>query len=575
MDEIKKLQNLLKSLAFKDDVFSPRALSRQVEFKALVENTTIGEMRTYKEKLYALLNNDFTLPRCECGEPCSFKSTTTGFNMFCSVKCAQSSEKTKLNRTKGIQDKYGVSNVRQLKSVKDKIKAHLTQHKIEIINAKKKATVKKRYGVDNVAQASIVKEKISQTNIDRYGDASVLKVDSVRAKIESTCLKKYGSKHAMQSTRVQALLKDGMISRHGVKHNSQLESTKVKRRLSLEQSYKDKILPVRLKQMEELGYIPHEWVAADFNTCESSYKFKHIACNTVFDGKFFNGTFSLCPKCVTSNRSSLEELLCTELLKRNIHIESNNRTIIKPQEIDIICNNKLGIEINGVYWHQAEKSKPILDKLTRANNAGYQLLHFWDYEIIHKLPICISMICAKLNIFDNKIAARKCKIVKLTTKQARIFFNDNHLQGFIPGENYIGLEHNNNIVMAAIFGKSRFQKGKIELYRLASEKHYSITGGFAKILSSVEFQTLISYADKRYSSGDVYKRHGFQFIRETPPNYYWVKGNDILTRYKTQKHKLKKLFPDCDLSLSESEILQQNGYLKIKDCGNIVFELKK
>ena len=55
-------------------------------------------------------------------------------------------------------------------------------------------------------------------------------------------------------------------------------------------------------------------------------------------------------------------------------------------------------------------------------------------------------------------------------------------------------------------------------------------------------------------------------------NYHWVKGDEIYTRYQCQKHKLKKILGDkFNKDLSENENMTLNGYIKIYDCGNLVF----
>lgn len=84
---------------------------------------------------------------------------------------------------------------------------------------------------------------------------------------------------------------------------------------------------------------------------------------------------------------------------------------------------------------------------------------------------------------------------------------------------------------------------------------------------------LVSYADMRFSKGDVYLRHGFALSHQSPKNYFWTNGNVLLSRYKCQRHKLEKLFNQkFDKELSENDIMKNRGYVKISDCGNLVFE---
>lgn len=78
-------------------------------------------------------------------------------------------------------------------------------------------------------------------------------------------------------------------------------------------------------------------------------------------------------------------------------------------------------------------------------------------------------------------------------------------------------------------------------------------------------------------NGGVYSRLGFdradRFITE--PNYVWVPYNfsndkTVLTRYQTQIKKLKDQGLDVYGHI-EDEIMQNRGYFKIYDSGNMRF----
>ena len=56
------------------------------------------------------------------------------------------------------------------------------------------------------------------------------------------------------------------------------------------------------------------------------------------------------------------------------------------------------------------------------------------------------------------------------------------------------------------------------------------------------------------------------------PNYWWCKGNEKLTRYACQKHRLKNVLGDMfDPELSETENMMLNGWTRMHDCGNLVY----
>ena len=57
------------------------------------------------------------------------------------------------------------------------------------------------------------------------------------------------------------------------------------------------------------------------------------------------------------------------------------------------------------------------------------------------------------------------------------------------------------------------------------------------------------------------------------PNYKYLKDTEVLSRYQCQKHKLAELLgPDnFNPEISETENMLSNGYVKMYDCGNLVY----
>ena len=70
----------------------------------------------------------------------------------------------------------------------------------------------------------------------------------------------------------------------------------------------------------------------------------------------------------------------------------------------------------------------------------------------------------------------------------------------------------------------------------------------------------------------MYRQLGFDLLKVSDPNYWYVRGDEVLSRYQAQKHKLPQLLGSSfDPELSESENMQQAGFERIYDCGNLVF----
>ena len=86
---------------------------------------------------------------------------------------------------------------------------------------------------------------------------------------------------------------------------------------------------------------------------------------------------------------------------------------------------------------------------------------------------------------------------------------------------------------------------------------------------------VLSYCDRSWSEGNLYKQLGFKNIDKSTPSYFYSNGITTITRYQAMKHKLKKLLGDkFDQKLSENENMSLNGFFRIFDCGNLIFVKK-
>lgn len=111
-----------------------------------------------------------------------------------------------------------------------------------------------------------------------------------------------------------------------------------------------------------------------------------------------------------------------------------------------------------------------------------------------------------------------------------------------------------------------------ELLRFCSKKGLNIVGGASKIIKNSGEKDFISYCDVRYGTGNLYHELGMTLLRHSKPNYYYTLNKvDLIHRSNFQKHKITHK----DDTRTEREIMYGNGYRRIYDCGNLVFEYKK
>jgi very-short-patch-repair endonuclease len=87
-----------------------------------------------------------------------------------------------------LEKKYGVKNVFQLNSTKEKIKS----------------TNLEKYGVENPQQNKIIKEKTEQTNILKYGNRNVFQNIDIKEKIKKTNNIRYGVDYPQQSEMIRS-----------------------------------------------------------------------------------------------------------------------------------------------------------------------------------------------------------------------------------------------------------------------------------------------------------------------------------------------------------------------------------
>lgn len=267
----------------------------------------------------------------------------------------------------------------------------------------------------------------------------------------------------------------------------------------------------------------------------------------------------------------------------NETIIQSNRSVLNGKELDIFIPNKnLAIEYNGLYSHYYRptesrecliKGKSYhLQKTLECENQGIQLLQFFSDEWLLKNEIVKSIIKSKLG-FNEKIYARNCNKVILNTSVKNQFLNENHIQGEDKSKIKLGLVYQNELVCVMTFCKSRFNsKYEWELSRFANRKGINVIGGFSRLLKWFREQcsgNIVSYADRRYSNGNVYLKNGFNIIRINSPSYYYVDKN-CLIRYNRMKFQ-KKLIGAYDCT--EYEKAREMGYNKIFDCGTICFGL--
>ena len=330
------------------------------------------------------------------------------------------------------------------------------------------------------------------------------------------------------------------------------------------------------------------WINEDeFNGLnKSKIEYLHNKCGNISSIWLWNGKLSKCTtlKCEHCNPISNPQFELESFIKSLI--TTNIKRNFRPEnklEADIFIENKnLLFEFNGTYWHREDKLGKTyhLNKTNYFNNLGYKLIHIWEYDWINpiKQNILKEKIKALLGVDQTKIYARNCIIKEISSKEKNEFLNKHHIQGEDKSKVKLGLFFENELVAVMTFGKPRFNKNyEWELIRYATKSGYHVLGGAGKLLKYFERnfnpKSIITYADRSYSQGNMYKQIGFKFISYSKPNCYLVRGNEVYKHYQFKKHKLQnQLNNHFNNKMPENENITLNGFYKIYDCGNLIFE---
>ena len=462
---------------------------------------------------------------------------------YCSRKCNPNYKnidfKKRAEKIKQTNlERYGVENVSQIPEVKEKISNSVKSSSKSALEKRISANIKK-YGVEHIMQLDASKDKFRSTSMINYNTTHPMKNKLVSDKIRNTNFKKYGFYYSFQIPEVKEKIKNKNLELRGVEYPSQ------------DPNVFQKIKQTNLERygVENVGLVP---------------EFKQKAYETM-----------ICNGSIGQQVSSVENEVYEYVKSLGVDVIQSDWNLISPKQLDLyIPSKKLAIEIDGVYWHcnKFKDKNYHIEKTELCESKGIQLLHIFDIEWNdkNKQKIWKSVIKHKLGLTKNKIYARKCKVVKIDKQTAFDFCNQNHLQGGIKGPINLGLFYEGDLVQVAVISTPRFNKNyKYELLRLCSKLDTTVIGGASKLLKN--YSSLISYANRRWSVGNVYNQSGFKLLNISSPNYFYLVNGKLESRNGWQKHKLKDKLNVFDENLTEQENMKLNGINWIYDCGNITF----
>ncbi|MFW6246922.1 MAG: DUF7487 domain-containing protein [bacterium] len=584
---------------------------------------------SWLNKLYDYIHEIKLPPKCAyCNNILKFKGKmSVGYGVYCSPRCVSHATREKVKQTnlknfgceyplqnKDILNKcketnlknFGCESSLQSEEIKNKINKTIIKKygvdnisKSDLIKEKKRKKYVEKYGVDNPFKSEEIKIKIKknnknkteidkqrkinktkETNLKKYGVETTLQLEVNREKAKEINLKNFGCEYPLQNKDILDKCRETILNKYAVNNISQ----------SIE--YRNIINNKLIKKWSNMLNIDvddmlyNDNIFTIYNHCKTHGKFKikyddlynriHLGCETV------------CTKCNPINKQSKikENEINDYLLTISINFNRNNRKLLNGGELDFyLPEHKLAIEFNGLYWHSNKfcNSNYHLNKTELCEQQGIQLLHVFEDEWVYKKEIVKSIINSKLNLFNKKIFARKTEVREITNnKLLRNFLENNHLQGFVGSKVKLGLFYENELVSVMTFGRKRVamgsktsEDGEFEMLRFCNKLNTQIIGGASKLLKyfikNHNPTSITTYADRRYSNGELYKKLGFEHISNTQPNYFYFKKNKLERYHRFNFRKDVLVKKGYDINKTEHEIMTERGYLRIYDGGNMKF----
>lgn len=452
---------------------------------------------------------------------------------------------------KTIKQKYDVDNIMELQTYRNKIKeSHANRSKKEKqITIKQIANTKKLlYGSETYNNRQQAKE----TNFKQYGVASPVERLDIIEKRKQASLEKYGVENPFNSKEVQLKADKVLRDKYGDKKafgnidvRKKVEATN-KRRYGHKNAFSNK--EIQEKQ---------------FNTIREKYGVQY-ACQ-----------LEQCAQ--TSPKAN------SKPNKEYINLLQPDRTEI-PINIfryDMLKGNIL-IEINPTYTHNTffnPYGKP-KDRLYHYNKTiialenNYECIHVWDWDNKDKIKQLVSD--------KETLYARNLIVKEVSLDISADFLNMYHIQDNCKGQSIrLGLYKDEELIEIMTFGKPRYNKNyEWELIRLCTHKDYKVVGGaeklFKEFLKRYEPNSIISYCDFSKFTGKVYERLGFKQEGNAKPSKHWSKGTQHITDNLLRQRGYDQLFgTNYGKGTSNEELMLENGWLPIYDCGQLTFTWKK
>ena len=399
----------------------------------------------------------------------------------------------------------------------------------------------------NVGEGIIIK-RLSEYGIKR--DVEATKINRKKAIFE-----KYGYETPFGNKEIREKSKITMQTRYGVEYTAQSKDLQNKMKKTMFEKY------------GKNNYVETaEFHNKSRKTCLKKYGIEH-PCQT--------------PQCIKALEESMghskPEMKFANLLD-SYGIKYQQEAPLRGFKYDFKIDNLL-FEINpsethnvnfGLFGNKPKNKKYHFIKHSVAKDFGMHCVHIFDWDDPEKI--------IKLFLLPKeRIYARQCELKGVAVEEARLFLEENHLQGYAKDKIRLGLYYKNKLVEIMTFDKPRYNKNyDWELVRLCSNAN--VVGGAEKILKyfidTYKPKNIVSYCDLSKFDGKVYKQLGFVAVNKPQPSKHWVSlkdGRHITDNLLRQKGFDQLFKTNHGKGTNNEALMKENGFVEVYDCGQLTF----
>lgn len=350
----------------------------------------------------------------------------------------------------------------------------------------------------------------------------------------------------------------------------------------------------------------HTWKATPYSRTAKKTGCPYCSGRKIVPGVNDLATTHPTPHPKTAKRYQMRLTEMVQALVPGSPVLSDDHTVLPSgKELDIVVpDHHLAIEFNDIFSHSEQavferhaKPRPHsyhASKTREASSQGYQLVHVWEDDWLHRREIVLRALAHRLHAVDrlldvlpdiNPLACQRLYARNLTVKLvhggvARRFWQDNHLQGPVHCTLNVGL-YDQDGVLRALLGIGRknhgsrvsLPDGTWDIQRYATLG--VIVGGFTKLLAHAEtlvpVDTWTSWSDNDISDGGMYRAAGFTVDKRQAPSYSYVGRKTKWERVHRSTYTKQRFINDPDLTYqsgqTEHEAALTNKLYRIYDAG--------